>query len=473
MKLTRTDLRSVPHQALHVPQGRERWHAVGVSTDSRTVAPGQLYVALRGATFDGHQFITDVLARGAAGVVVDAKGAADVPADAVALVVEDTYVALRQLAAVYRRKFTGPVIAVGGSNGKTTTKDMIARVLGTTKNVLCTEGNNNNHIGVPQTIFRLTKEHDVAVVEVGTNHPGEVAQLRDVLQPTHVLITNIGREHLEFFGSVEGVAAEETALWAAVPGGKQPVALVNTDDALLVQAARGRTKCVRYGTTMRTADVRASRIRLTPEGGVRFALAGKGIRTPVDVHLNVPGEHAAMNALAAAAVGLALRVPAKKIVEALGSFTASSKRMEVVRMNGVAILNDTYNANPDSTMAALRTLAAYPASGKRIAVLADMLELGAAAEAEHEKIGQAVAAMPIDHLLTYGRLGGCIARAAAMTAAVQYDQKNILAEYLLELLTPGDVVLVKGSRGMRMEDVVIFLQERGAAAGRHRNEVNA
>lgn len=473
MKLTRTDLRSVPHRALHVPQGRERWSAVGVSTDSRTVAPGQLYVALRGDKFDGHRFIADVLARGAAGVVVDAQGAADVPHDAVTLVVDDTYAALRQLAAVYRQKFTGPVVAVGGSNGKTTTKDMIARVLGTTKNVLCTEGNNNNHIGVPQTIFRLTREHDVAVVEVGTNHPGEVAMLRDVLQPTHVLITNVGREHLEFFRTVEGVAAEETSLWANVPGGKEPVAFVNTDDPLLAGAARGRKKCVRYGTRLRTADVRASRVQLTPDGGVRFTLAGKGIRKPVDVTLGVPGEHAAVNALAAAAVGLALRVPVKRIVEALTQFTASSKRMEVVHANGVAILNDTYNANPDSMMAALRTLAAYPSSGKRIAVLADMLELGAAAEAEHERIGQAVAAMKIDHLLTFGRLGGLIARAASIPAAVQYDQKNILAEYLLELLTPGDVVLVKGSRGMRMEDVVIFLQERGAAAERRRNEVNA
>jgi len=473
MKLTRTDLRSVPHRTLTIPAGVGRWSAVGVSTDSRTVAPGQLYVALRGEKFDGHRFIADVLARGAAGVVVDARGAADVPRDAVALVVDDTYVALRQLAAVYRQKFTGPVIAVGGSNGKTTTKDMIACVLGTTKNVLCTEGNSNNHVGVPQTLFRLTKDHDVAVVEVGTNHPGEVAMLRDVLQPTHVLVTNVGREHLEFFGTVEGVAAEETTLWAAVPGGKEPVAFVNTNDALLMDAARDRKKSVQYGTRLRSADVRASRIRLTPDGGVRFTLAGKGITKPVEVALRVPGDHAAINALAAATVGLTLRIPVKRIVEALGSFTASSKRMEVARVNGVTILNDTYNANPDSTMAALRTLAAFPATGKRIAVLADMLELGEAAAAEHEKIGRAVTELAIDHLLTYGSLGGIIARAAALPTAVHYIQKNILAEYLLEILTPGDVVLVKGSRGMRMEDVVIFLQERGAAADRQKNEVKA
>lgn len=473
MKVTRTDLRSLPHRSLLIPPGRERWYATGVSTDSRTIAAGQLYVALRGEKFDGHKYITDAIARGASGVVVDARGAEQVPAGTVTLVVEDTYAALRDLAAIYRQKFEGPVIAVGGSNGKTTTKDMIARVLGSTKSVLCTEGNNNNHVGVPQTLFRLTQEHDVAVVEVGTNHPGEIALLRDVLQPTHVVITNVGREHLEFFGTVEGVAAEETALWAKAPGGKEPVAFVNIDDALLVRAARGRKKTIRYGTRSRNADIRASRIVLTPEGGVQFRLSSKNLRVPEDVTLRVPGEHAAGNALAAAAVGLALRVPVRRIVDALEGFTASSKRMEVVNADGVTILNDTYNANPDSMMAALRTLAAFPVSGKRIAVLADMLELGTAAQAEHERIGQAVAALKIDYLLTYGALGGIIARAAGIPTAMQYDQKNILAEYLYELLTPGDVLLVKGSRGMRMEDVVLFIQERGAAAHRERpmNEV--
>jgi len=473
MNVTRADLRSVPHRSLLAPPGQERWSATGVSTDSRTITAGQLYVALRGEKFDGHKYIADVLARGAAGVVVDGQGAESVPAGTVTLIVDDTYAALRVLAAVYRNKFTGPVIAVGGSNGKTTTKDMIARVLGSAKSVLCTEGNNNNHVGVPQTLFRLTKEHDVAVVEVGTNHPGEIALLRDVVRPTHVVITNVGREHLEFFGTLEGVAAEETALWAKAPGGKDPVAFVNTDDALLVRAARGRTKTVRYGMRSRTADIRASRIERTAEGGVQFRLAGKGMRVPEDVTLRVPGEHAAGNALAAAAVGLALRVPIRCIVDALEGFTASSRRMEVVNADGVTILNDTYNANPDSTLAALRTLAAFPASGKRIAVLADMLELGNAAQAEHERIGQTVAALKIDYLLTFGTLGSIIARAAGIPTAMQYDQKNILAEYLFELLTPGDVVLVKGSRGMRMEDVVLFIQERSAAAQRERrmNEV--
>jgi len=460
MKLTRTDLRSIPHRALNLPEGSARWSASGVSTDSRSVKPGELFVALRGDRFDGHKYVADVLARGAAGVVVDAQGAAVVPAGAAALVVENTFKALSELAVLYRRKVKIPVLAVGGSNGKTTTKDMINRVLGTSYAVLSTEGNNNNHVGVPQTLFRLTPKHEIAVVEVGTNHPGEIAALRDILQPTHVLLTNIGREHLEFFGDLEGVAQEETALWQTVAGMHSPTAFVNADDPLLTRSAKGFRKSVRFGMRSRNADVRGSAAQLLPDGGVRFRFKGKRMRAPLEVRLRVPGYHTAGNALAAAAVGLTFRVPPRLVKEALEGFSASSKRMEVVDAGGVIILNDTYNANPDSTVAALETLAAYPAAGKRIAVLADMLELGASAAPEHERVGKAVAALNLDYLLTFGTLARTISRASGLKSAVHYDQKNMLAEYLLELVSPGDVVLVKGSRGMKMEDVVLFLRER-------------
>ncbi len=463
MKLTRTDLRSVPHQVLHPGEGATRWVALGVSTDSRTVEQGQLFVALRGEHFDGHRYLGDVLARGAAGVVVDVRGAAAVPAGAVALVVDDTFAALGALAALYRRKFDIPVIAVGGSNGKTTTKDMITRVLATTYDVLSTEGNNNNHVGVPVTLFRLTKQHDIAVVEVGTNHSGEIATLRDIVQPTHTLLTNIGREHLEFFGNIEGVVQEETALWQSGSATQSMTAFVNADDPYLARSARGLRKVVRFGLRSRAVDVRGSRVQLLPDGGVFFRFIGKNMKTPVDVRLQVPGVHAAGNALAAAAVGLSFRVRPSRIKDALQSYSGSSKRMEVMDAGGVTILNDTYNANPDSMVAALETLAGYPATGKRIAVLADMLELGESAAAEHERIGETVAALKLDYLLTYGSLGRVISRAQGLQTAMHYDQKNILAEYLLELVAPGDVVLIKGSRGMKMEDVVLFLRERRTA----------
>ncbi len=460
MKLTQTDLRSVAHHAFHLPENAAGWSASGVSTDSRAVEAGQLFVALRGERFDGHRFIPEVLARGVAGVVVDVQGAAAVPPGTPALVVENTFAALGQLAAVYRRKFEKPVIAVGGSNGKTTTKDMISRVLATRYSVLSTEGNNNNHVGVPLTLFKLAKSHDMAVVEVGTNHPGEIAALRDIVQPTHALLTNIGREHLEFFGDVEGVAKEETALWESVASKNSLTAFVNADDPVLARSAKAVRKRVRYGFRSRGVNVRGSRIQLQPNAAVSFRFAGGAMKTAMEVQLQVPGLHSAVNALAAAAVGLSFRVKPGLVREALQAFTASSKRMEVENNGGVIILNDTYNANPDSSIAALETLAAYPATGKRIAVLADMLELGNAGAAEHERVGEKVGALKLDYLLTYGTLGRIIARASGLRTAVSYDQKNILAEYLLELVAPGDVVLIKGSRGMKMEDVVLFLRER-------------
>ncbi len=459
MKITASDLRAVRHVALHVPAGVPRWNATGVSTDSRTVAAGDLFVALRGERFDAHLFLPDVLARKAAGVVVDVHHADQVPPGVASLVVEDTARALQELAARYRRKFDLPVIAVGGSNGKTTTKEMIVRVLAKRHRVLSTKGNLNNHIGVPLTLFGLTSKHDIAVVEVGTNHPGEIAVLRDVLGPTHALITNIGREHLEFFGSVDGVAREETALWEQGEG-RAPLAFVNADDHLLVRAARRLRRTVTYGIRSRSADVRGNAVRLTGDGTVSFQFSGKRMRKPVEVDLAVPAEHNVSNALAAIAVGLFFRVPVGDVRDALQEFRAADKRMELLKTGGVTILNDTYNANPDSTIAALQTLAALPAAGNKIAVLGDMLELGMESSTEHERVGHVAAELGIDYVLTFGALARDISRVPGLRTAVHYDQKNMLAEYLLELLGPGDAVLVKGSRGMRMEDIVIFLQER-------------
>lgn len=467
MKITASDLRAVSHTALTIPDGRPGWGARGVSTDSRTVERGDLFVALRGERFDGHRFLANAAARGAAGAVIDVHHTGAVPDGLAILVVPDTGRALLDLAARYRRKFSLPVVAIGGSNGKTTTKEMISRILAKRFRVLSTPGNLNNQIGVPQTIFRLTAGHDVAVVEVGTNHPGEIAVLRDVLRPTHALITNIGREHLEFFGTIDGVAREETALWEPVEG-MTPVALVNLDDPYLVRAVGRRRRTVTFGLRARNADVRGTGVRLNADGTVRFRLGGKKMRAPKQVVVRLPALHGAANAVAAAAVGLHFRVPGRAVCEALQEFRPVDKRMEVLIIGGCTMLNDTYNANADSMIAALETLAGLPASGKRIAVLGDMLELGGQSAAEHERVGRAAAALGIDYVLTYGPLARTIAATPGLRAAMQYDQKNMLAEYLLELVAPGDVVLVKGSRGMRMEDIVVFLQERltaPAAAG--------
>lgn len=431
----------------------------GVSTDSRSLRSGDLFVALRGPTYDGHRFLNEVAARGARAALVEVSATLPGRTSLPLVVVEDTARALGVLARHHRKRFSIPVLAIGGSSGKTTTKEMVAAVLGARWNVLWTEKNFNNHIGVPKTILGLKRKHEIAVVEVGTNHPGELQTLCDILLPTHGLLTNIGAEHLEFFGSVDGVAREEGVLFEflAQSGG---TVLVNADDRKVVRAAKNVRRRITYGFSSRSARIRGMDVELDSFGRARFAFCGGRLHKPRNVQLGVPGRHQALNALAAAAVGLTFGVRAGAIVDSLASFIATDKRMAVLELHGVTILNDTYNANPDSTVAALKTLASMKVAGKKVAVLGDMLELGASEQEEHRRIGRAAASLGIDYVLTVGGRARYIHETVNRGFAAHYDQKNALAEYLAELLAPGDAVLLKGSRGMVMEDIVTFLTER-------------
>ena len=461
MKLGIRDLLAIGHLELRERAALRKCRIVRVCTDSRAVRAGDLFVALRGDRFDGHLFLRDAFERGAVAAVAERDRMPGGLDGRPLVVVEDAYRALAELARLHRERFSIPVIAVGGSNGKTTTKEMIARVLAQRYRVLSTEGNLNNHIGVPLTVLRLGAQHDVAVVEIGTNHPGEIAALCEVLRPTHGVITNVGREHLEFLGGMEGVAREEGALFAALAGGGKGIGFVNADDRLV--AREGKTlgkRAFTFGFTARGVRVKGRKLGADATGRMRIAFRAKGATRDTAAQLAVPGEHHAANALAAAAVGLAFKVPARAVAEALEDFRAVGKRMEVLDLEGILLYNDTYNANPDSTMAALRTLAAARVEGKRIAVLGDMLELGADGPEEHTRIGREAAALGIDYLLTLGTLARHAHDAAGMPTALHYDEKNVLAEELAELIAPGDAVLVKGSRGMAMEDIVTFLRAR-------------
>jgi UDP-N-acetylmuramoyl-tripeptide--D-alanyl-D-alanine ligase len=464
MILTRDDLLKITHvRAI----GLERFKKiVGVSTDSRTVKTGDLFVALVGEKFDGHEFVGQVLTAGVNGLIVEQawyelKGRFIDGSGVPTLVVTDSTRAFGELARVYRRKFKIPVLAVGGSNGKTTTKEMIANVLRTKFPILGTEGNLNNHVGVPQTLLRLEKKHKAAIVEIGTNHFGEIAYLCGILEPTHGLITNMGREHLEFFGNENGVAKAEGELfsWLLQHGGKKAVGLVNADDRRVVKQSGRLKKKISYGFHADNVSVRGKLARLNQHGCAEVEVKAKG-KKPFVVKLNIPGKQNAMNALAASAVGLSFNVPSAKIQKALASFSAVVNRMQVLHIAGVMVINDTYNANPDSAIAALETLGSIQTSGKRIAVLADMLELGTSKEEDHRAVGTAVGTNHVEYLLTYGTLARHIHDAASVKFKAHYDQKNMLAEYLNRLLSNGDVVLVKGSRSMKMEDVITFLQER-------------
>ncbi len=460
MKLSAQEIFLIPHLQVRCPELLDEKVFTGVSTDSRTVKPGDLFVAIRGQNFDGHQFVRDVLAKGALGAIVESSWAANDLTQGGFLIVEDSTKAFGQLAYLYRKKFSIPFLAIAGSNGKTTTKDMVTAVLSMKYRVHSTQGNLNNHIGVPHTLLQLEENHEMAVIEIGTNHPGEIAMLCTILRPTHGLITTIGREHLEFFGTIEGVAKEEAVLFDRLGGPKEGLGFVNLGDPQVKTAAKSLKQKITYGLSVRGADVHGKVVGFNETGCALLEFQGGRMKSPTQLQLAIPGEHNALNALAAAAVGIGFKVPVTKIRQALEAFRPASKRMEVKNVHGVVILNDSYNANPDSMLMALKTLAAMKVRGKRIAVLGDMRELGASGAAEHEAIGREVARLGIDYLLTYGELAKRIRDAAGGRFAVHYEQKNMLAEYLVELVTPGDAVLIKASRSMKLEDVATFLEER-------------
>lgn len=467
MKLQPDELRHIPHIDFCNTEKLRNNEFTGVSTDSRTVREGEVFVALRGENFDGHKFLAEAFEKGCAAAIVDGSAKLDPVQTMPLLIVDDTTRALGELAYYYRSKFDIPIVAIGGSNGKTTTKEMVNAVLGGKYRVLSTEGNLNNHIGVPLTLFKLEKKHQVAVVEIGTNHPGEIKYLCNIIEPTHGLITNIGKEHLEFFNTLAGVAKEEGALFDSLAKRKGTIAFVNVDDKrLLTKAKKVKTK-VLYGFSTKKVSVYGTRVSMNEFGAAKITFSAKSAKRAVAVQLAIPGEHNAQNALSAAAVGLTFKVSTQKIKIALEKFAPASKRMEIVNINGVIVYNDTYNANPDSMAEALRTLAALNVSGKKIAVLADMKELGAASPTEHARIGKA--AQGLDYLFTFGEMAKDIHNSSPVVNKFHYDQKNMLAEYLSELASPGDAILVKGSRSMKMEDIVIFMQERLKQRGEQQN----
>lgn len=466
MKLTANDILLLPHvQALGFERAKDLV-LTGVSTDSRTIQHGDLFIALRGGTFDGHNFITKAVEAGAAAIIAEAKwvepnqilfSSLNVPR----LLVEDTIRTFGLLANAHRKKFEIPVLVIGGSNGKTTTKEMVSSVLCSKFRILNTEGNLNNHVGVPQTIMRLEKEHEIAVLEIGTNHFGEIDYLCSVVEPTHVLITNVGHEHLEFFGSLDGVskAEGEAFEWLRQHRPSTGVGFVNRDDSHLKNKSKGIHKAITYGFAKGAASVKGRVQSLDEDACVRLEIR-QSAKKPFRVQLSVPGHHNAFNALAAATVGLTFKVPVKRIQQALSSFSSASKRMEVLKVDSVIVLNDTYNSNPDSVMAALGVLGSIGTPGKKIAVLADMLELGKNSIEEHKHIGELVTTSGVKYLLTYGPLSKHTHEAAAMAGKSHYEQKAVLSEFLFGILSPGDVVLIKGSRGMKMEEVVAFITER-------------
>jgi UDP-N-acetylmuramoyl-tripeptide--D-alanyl-D-alanine ligase len=371
------------------------------------------------------------------------------------IAVDDPLQALQDAAAFYRQKFKIPLLAITGSNGKTTTKEMVAAVLSRRMKVVKNRGNLNNHIGLPLALFGLTHETEVAVVEMGANHFGEIARLCEIAKPDFGLITNVGRAHLEYFGSVDDVAQAKSKLFSYLEE-NAGLGFVNVDDPRVEKIARRLKRSWSYGFS-READVRGTWVGLDEQGRSIFRVSG------AEIHLSVVGEHQAQNALAAVAVGLFFNLPLAEVKKALKEFSGVDKRLEVFEAGGVLVLNDTYNANPNSVEQALKTLAHLhrQRGGRSFAVLGDMLELGPESEASHRQVGNFVARSGVNFLLTVGEQAHFIQQAAAEkggTRAVHFAGKDELQDFLLQNVRKGDLVLVKGSRGMKMETVVEFLR---------------
>ena len=420
----------------------------GVSTDTRTIRPGSLFVALRGENFDGHGFLAQAKATGAVAAVVDSVPP-DAPAGLPLLKVLDTRRTLGEIAHFVRRQFGDTkVIAVAGSNGKTGTKLLIHAALRKHLTGTVSPKSFNNDVGVPLTLFAVAPDQDYVVVECGTNHPGEIANLSRIAEPDLAVITNCGPEHLEGLGDLDGVRRENAAIVAGMrPGG---CLIVNGDDPPLVEAVAGfGGEVVTFGFGLEN-DLWAGDVACDL-GGVSFILGGERIRVPL------LGRHVAANTLAAIAVARRLGVPEEQMLAGLAEASGPEMRLDLSEANGVKILNDAYNANPASVAAALETLRDLPHDGRKVAVLGDMLELGEGSDRYHREAGELAAACGLDVIAGVGPGGKLIADAAGQDA-LHFPDAAAAAAGLVAVIQPGDLVLLKASRGVRLEAAAAALK---------------
>jgi UDP-N-acetylmuramoyl-tripeptide--D-alanyl-D-alanine ligase len=435
--------------------------AQGYSIDSRTVGPGQLFFAVKGERLDGHDYVEQALERGAVAAVVRKGQLGRYSGQTRLLAVEDTLIALQTLAMAVRKLWGKPLIAVTGSMGKTTTKEAIAHVLSTRLRVLKSEGNFNNHFGLPLMLLKLEPEHDVAVIEMGMSHAGEIRALTKIAQPEIGVVTNVAPVHLEFFDSVAGIARAKYELVESLPAGG--TAVLNADDEYVSQFGRDfNGKVVMYGTRA-TADVRAENVRSHGAGGSEFDVVIGGVRERATLPL--VGEHNVLNALAAVAVGLERGLKPSEAVQALGGLAPADKRGEVVRLGNITVINDCYNCNPKALNAMVDALAAM-AARRRIAVVGAMLELGPTEEELHRQAGRHIARKKIDLLLGVRGPAQAIveaARQAGMRAEFMSTPEEA-GEWLAREARDGDVVLMKASRGVKLEKALEVWKARRAGA---------
>lgn len=425
-------------------------HCKRVCTDTRQLCDGDLFFALKGANFDGNAFAAQALERGAAYVVVDDP---TVVADEERyLLVADTLTALQELATAYRRTFAIPILAITGSNGKTTTKELIASVLGRVHHTHFTQGNFNNHIGVPLSLLAMPAGTEIAVIEMGANHQGEIAQLCEIAEPTHGLITNVGLAHLEGFGGFEGVKKGKSEMYAYLAAHNR-VAFINLDEDYLSELAEKRAvkRRINYHLSQHPdlshPNYEIQPLTITPHISVAF-LAANG-NTQV-LRSTLAGKHNLQNVIAAIAIGKYFKVPAIETAAAIESYIPQNNRSEWMEKEGTRYYLDAYNANPTSMQASLKSFATLE-GGPKWAVLGDMLELGAVAEAEHAAIAQFGKSLNLRQVVL---VGPHFASAAIKLGLPHFTEVNALRQSEFPRQWQGGMVLVKGSRGMHLEDLI-------------------
>ena len=432
--------------------------------DSRAVRKNDLFFAIKGDNTDGHNFLRSAFANGAGAAVVDEKWLRKNPKGIpgkILISVSDTVTALGELARIHRRKFEIPVICIGGANGKTTTKDLTSAILSEKYNVLKTEGNLNNHLGLPMTLLNLKQSHEICVLEVGCNHFGEIKYLCSIAEPDAGLVTNIGKEHLEFFKNLDGVARAEFELYDYLREKEGAVMFFNLDDKFINKYSKKipHEKRITYSYGF-DSDVKGRFIRY--EKNFQPCIGIGSSSGEFEARISTFGKHSIYNGLAAATVGDFYGVGAGKIKRALKMFTpSSSKRMEVASLNGILVINDSYNSNPDSVKLGLETLSEAKVSGNKHAVLADMLELGGVSRTEHGNIGKYAVKLGIENLYTFGKESySTFQSARKIRNNFYFEDKEALSSFLKKRIRKGDIVYVKGSRGMKMEEIVNSLKEK-------------
>lgn len=429
-----------------------------VSIDSRKISKGALFFAIKGENFDGHDFVKAAVEKGASAISVQ-KSRADefINLNTLLIAVDDTTTAIGDLANIYRKKFNCKIIGISGSNGKTTTKEMTAKILSTKYNVIKTEGNLNNYYGVPLTLFRLNDKHEFAVVEMGINHPGEMTRLCEIAEPDFGCITNVANAHVEFFGGLAGVAKSKGEMFRYLESNNK-LAFVNSDDKQILRQAKGLTKKFTFGFNSHS-DVKGKYLGLNKSARPKFNLSYKN--SSADIQLNTYGKYSVLNALCAAAIGMKFGIGIKKTAQTLEKYQTLDKRMQVIYLGSATIINDSYNANPDSMKAAFETLKLMKGFETKIAVIGDMLELGEKSKDFHKKLAYFAKSTKVDHLLCYGEMVEATYLEAKKLNidSFFFSSKSQLVEKLNELLKPSTLVLLKGSRKMKMEEILTGIKK--------------